>query len=174
MLYTKPLSAAILGCVLHVLVFVRGEYHTHTPKMLRGYVVFIFAVFLIEREYSTSTSYAWNAILSTASHLLGLFGSITMYRICFHPLRAFPGPRSLKVSKLFHVSRVLNGQNHVFLEKIRREYGSFVRTGKPHYLTTSWRDKLTIFRTIGGHGIRSSNFSCHKWSGNDMYQVSLV
>ncbi|KAF2256020.1 cytochrome P450 [Trematosphaeria pertusa] len=159
MLYTKPLSAAILGCVLHVLVFVRGEYHTHTPKMLRGYVVFIFAVFLIEREYSTSTSYAWNAILSTASHLLGLFGSITMYRICFHPLRAFPGPRSLKVSKLFHVSRVLNGQNHVFLEKIRREYGSFVRTGP---------SEVTVYDPAIFHAISGPGTTCIKSAWYDM------
>lgn len=62
-------------------------------------------------------------------HFLPLFGSITIYRLYFHRLNRFPGPRLAAVTKLWHVWQCRDSRNHQVLEKLHQEYGSFVRTG---------------------------------------------
>ncbi|PLB48501.1 putative cytochrome P450 [Aspergillus steynii IBT 23096] len=60
----------------------------------------------------------------------GLTTSIIIYRAFFHRLRHFPGPWTLRLSRLFIVQRVLKRtQFHLNLETMHHKYGDFVRTG---------------------------------------------
>lgn len=70
------------------------------------------------------------AVISIAFYLKPLFGSIAIYRLFFHRLRYFPGPRLAVVSKLWHVWQCRDSHNHLVLERLHREYKSFVRIGK--------------------------------------------
>ncbi|KAL9105897.1 MAG: hypothetical protein Q9227_009008 [Pyrenula ochraceoflavens] len=82
-----------------------------------------------------SANYYWSidspsrAALIIACYFVGLFVSITLYRLFFHRLRNFPGPKLAAVSKLYHVWQCLDSRNHQVLEDWHRQYGAFVRTG---------------------------------------------
>ncbi|KAL9593418.1 MAG: hypothetical protein Q9179_005896 [Wetmoreana sp. 5 TL-2023] len=51
----------------------------------------------------------------------------------FHRLRNFPGPRFAAVSKLWHIWQCRDSRNHLVLEDLRRQYGSFVLTALTEY-----------------------------------------
>jgi hypothetical protein len=59
-----------------------------------------------------------------------LFSSITIYRIFFHQLKRFPGPRLASLTKLWHVWKCRDSRGHLVLQAWYEEYGEFVRTGK--------------------------------------------
>lgn len=63
------------------------------------------------------------------SFTLGLFLSITIYRLFFHRIRHFPGPLLAALSKLGHSYQCRYSQNHIVLERLHQRYGDFVRTG---------------------------------------------
>jgi hypothetical protein len=129
MLYIKVINTALLGLLSHAFVYVRGEYHTKIFKIISCYSLLSLLTLLNERN-GNPDSWVSSTIFLIFAHFFGLFGSMTVYRIYFHPLQSFPGPPLAKVSKIWHVKKVLNRQNHVLLEEIRRKYGTFVRTGK--------------------------------------------
>lgn len=123
--------AAALGVASHLLLFIRGEWHVLAPQVLSSYIFSFFLVIGLyhwgaDENVSSSTSVTLHL---TLCHLLGLFGSIIIYRIAFHPLRRFPGPVFAKLSKLWHIWGCRTSQNHLFLDNLRKKYGDFVRTG---------------------------------------------
>lgn len=64
------------------------------------------------------------------SYVVGLFGSIGVYRTFFHRLRHFPGPRGAALSKLWQVWKCRDSNNHLILDDLYKRYGPFVRTGR--------------------------------------------
>ena len=124
--------ATLSGVLAHQGVFIRGEWHLRAPAVVLVHA----ALFLLtwataalkypnEGYYGTQT-----AIQLSSCYMGGLFCSITVYRLFFHRLRHFPGPRLAAVSKLWHVYQCRDSRNHLVLESMRREYGTFVRTGE--------------------------------------------
>jgi hypothetical protein len=63
-------------------------------------------------------------------YLLSLFSSITIYRLFFHSLRKFPGPVGARISKLWHAWHAGSSKNHIVLDRLYHQYGTFVRTGE--------------------------------------------
>lgn len=131
-LYDLPLAFA-LGVAAHLGIFIRGEWHLKAPT-----------VFLIHVGALVSLPMAW-ASLTNSKNLLqcyltsslffvvylgGLFSSIATYRLFFHRLRSFPGPKGAAVSKFWHAWKCRNSTNHLLLDDLYHKYGSFVRTGK--------------------------------------------
>ena len=131
---SKPLAASILGLLAHQLLFIRGEWHLLAPTVFSTHVVL--ALFLVGAEIQLNGNVSGNsvnALASVACYLIALFTSIAIYRACFHRLHHFPGPRLAAVSKLWHVWQCRDSRNHLVLESLRQEYGSFVRTGESHF-----------------------------------------
>jgi len=125
------LLATLLGVLAHHGVFIRGEWHLRAPAVV---VTHIAAAAL------TWTAIAWkhpgevyrslgNATGLFGSYTVGLFGSITVYRLFFHRLRHFPGPRLAATTKLWHVFQCRDSRNHLVLDSLHKQYGDFVRTG---------------------------------------------
>ena len=136
-LMVKTLGAAVAGLASHWLYFVRGEHHLHAPLLFYGYILVAISIYVYERSqaggqldsgYLPSGFASASAII--AAYAVSLFSSIITYRLFFHRLRGFPGPLSLRVSKLWHVYKTLDSKNHLYLEGLREQYGSFVRTGE--------------------------------------------
>ena len=127
---SKPILASSLGLLAHQLLFIRGEWHLTAPTVLSVHVVL--ALLLIGTEIrfdgnvKSSNVYGLDSIIC---YLISLFTSIAVYRIYFHRLRHFPGPRFAAVSKLWHVWQCRDSRNHLLLERLSKEYGNFVRTG---------------------------------------------
>ena len=128
---SKHILASILGLVAHQLVFIRGEWHLLAPTVFSTHIVLAFLFIGAQIQSSTSAiDSIVHALTSIACYLLSLFTSIAIYRIYFHRLRHFPGPRLAAVSKLWHVWQCRDSRNHLVLENLHQKYGSFVRSGE--------------------------------------------
>ena len=58
-----------------------------------------------------------------SGYLLGLFGSVTVYRLSpFHRLHKFPGPKMAAVTKFWHVWQCRDSRNHEMMERLSKEY----------------------------------------------------
>lgn len=124
--------AATLGVLAHLKVFIKGEWHLHTPHVIATH---FFIIALGDLLHATLTAQSITSSFSPSlvlfsSYLMGLFGSIAVYRIFFHRLRHFPGPRLAGLSKLWHVYQCRDSRNHLVLDALHKQYGTFVRTGK--------------------------------------------
>lgn len=126
------LAAAVAGIVAHLGLFIRGEWH------LQGRVVLLTHIALAALAWCIVFCHQTTAIseqirlcsLALGTYLLSLFSSITTYRLFFHPLRHFPGPKLAAASKLWHVFKCRSSKNFRVLEDVHRRYGKYVRTGK--------------------------------------------
>ena len=128
----KNFSAMIAGALTHITIFIRGEWHLRAPAVVVAYITLAIFTWMVE-IYACSESYVHHisaTLVIISSYALGLFGSIVIYRMFFHRLRQFPGPTLAAVTKLWHVFRSRDSKNHLLLEALREEFGSFVRTGE--------------------------------------------
>ncbi|KAL8906002.1 MAG: hypothetical protein Q9207_002287 [Kuettlingeria erythrocarpa] len=125
------LAAAAAGILAHLGVFIRGEWHLQGRAVLSAHTVLAtLAWCLVFRHQMAAVSEQIELCLGAVGiYLLSLFSSITVYRLFFHPLRHFPGPKLAAASKLWHVVKCRSGKNFRVLEDAHRKYGQYVRTG---------------------------------------------
>ena len=131
-LILQVVLAAAFGVSSHLGHFIHGEHHIQAPHIFRLYCCLIAVTFMIEKFWCGMDMKA--APMATGLVILtycgALFCSILVYRIFFHRLRGFPGPRMAKVSKLWNVFKAARSNNYQLLEDLYHRYGEFVRTGK--------------------------------------------
>lgn len=124
-----PIAVSI-GVFVHHVIFRHGEWHTRGAQILFSHIA---ALLVLEfRPYVASESWHFLPRASPTffgSYLLGLFGSITGYRLFFHPLKKFPGPLLAKFSKLWHVYQNMDSRNHKTLGTLHQKYGNVFRVG---------------------------------------------
>ena len=133
------LGAVAAGIIAHRGLFIRGEWHLQVPKVVLGHITLGgFAWwFFLRHESITISEHIRLSSLVFGSYIISMFSSIIIYRLFFHRLRNFPGPRLAAASKLWHLFKCRNGKNFRVLEDTRHQYGQFVRTGKLSYLLTT-------------------------------------
>jgi hypothetical protein len=90
-----------------------------------GYVAFQ----VIGTQVSASVA-ARHALALGTSFQFGLWTSVILYRLFFHRLHSFPGPRLAKLSR-FYVTWTSSRkvQQHLETDKLHTKYGDFVRIG---------------------------------------------
>ncbi|KAJ5963974.1 uncharacterized protein N7479_003850 [Penicillium vulpinum] len=123
--------AAIVGLLAHQLVFIYGEWHLKAPSVVHFH---LFSGSLLYANHlfghgSTQASLIRTVYLA-ACYLSSLFTSIAVYRLLFHRLKNFPGPKLAAVTKLWHVWKCHDSRGHLVLQAWYEKYGEFVRTGK--------------------------------------------
>ncbi|KAI1109696.1 cytochrome P450 [Nemania sp. NC0429] len=163
----SPLVAAALGVLSHVTIFIRGEWHMYGSLLGRTFVTAAFALSCVEILHHGNLSIATRATVNIiGSYLLSLFVSIAVYRIWFHRLRRFPGPRLASVTKLWHVWKCRKGDNHLVLEDLAKRYGPIIRTGP---------EELTIVDPAIVHLIDGPKSMCTKaaWYDISLPQLSI-
>ncbi|KAI4244342.1 MAG: hypothetical protein L6R40_003068 [Gallowayella cf. fulva] len=104
---------------------------------------------MLVQDY-TARSSLLEAILLFGIYLTTLLTSITVYRVYFHRLSraGFPGPRSARITKLWHAWACKDSRSFLVLDSLARQYGDFVRTG-PSELTITHPD---VYQAIDGPG----------------------
>lgn len=131
-LLLKTSFATGLGVAVHLGMFIRGEWHLRVSGVIYVHL-FVFSFGSIPWFLYNSQPfivYFHNACMLLFSYLVGLFGSIAIYRLFFHRLRHFPGPRLAALTKLWHVYKCRDSRNHLVLDALHKKYGTIVRTGE--------------------------------------------
>ena len=137
---TKLCIAAATGILSHHLIFIRNEHHILAPQIFRFFLFLSFVLVIGEAkiwELSDSAQAVKASALILISYSASLFASIVIYRILFHPLRKFPGPLGARVSKFWHVGKLLGQPNFKVLHELHQQYGGFVRTGVHHTIVVN-------------------------------------
>jgi hypothetical protein len=126
--------AAAAGMLSHWTYFIHGEHHRESPQLLIVSVALPILAYLGLRS-CTSLGAAQAAALTAelvGSYSTALWSSILLYRVFFHRLTGFPGPFMARASKLWHVWKLApKSDNFILLDKLHKQYGDYVRTGKP-------------------------------------------
>ncbi|GLA32837.1 cytochrome P450 [Aspergillus phoenicis ATCC 13157] len=128
---SSMLTAALVGVFSHLTYFRRGEHQLYGTTYTQVFgVLNATAVAYLH----VSWGIAWQEALVTvslhaASYLLGIFSSLLLYRLAFHPLGAFPGPWPARISDLWLCSQMKNNNRHIKLTELHEKYGPYVRIG---------------------------------------------
>ncbi len=125
----KLIAAAAAGFFSHIGFFIKGEHHNEAAKILNVYLLLTAILVLIESLLPGVPLGFTTVATIVAAYAGALFSSMTVYRIFFHRLRKFPGPPVAAITKLWHVSKILDLKQYLMLDKLRESYGDFVRTG---------------------------------------------
>ncbi|KAL9110565.1 MAG: hypothetical protein Q9227_004923 [Pyrenula ochraceoflavens] len=122
--------AACLGVSIHTFVLRHLQPEEYLHRFV-GAIAFtaLLLVYLCFSLHGVAAGLT-RASLVALSFNGGLFLSITIYRLCFHPLRKFPGPVGAKLSR-FYVTAVSAKEvkYHKVIKKWSEKYGDFIRTG---------------------------------------------
>lgn len=129
-----PLATGI-GITTHLTVFIRGEWHLSASHILAIHIFVFVSGFIVWCWFSPQDllQYFHCACILGLAYLMGLLGSIAVYRLFFHRLRHFPGPRLAALTKLWHVFKCRDSRNHLVLDALYKKYGIIVRTGEIIY-----------------------------------------
>ena len=127
-------AAVALGVAAHLLLFSVGDWDLAGIDLVLSFAALdlvIAGTLLLTGEAQS----AWHAI-STSSTLIawilvGVFGSLLVYRAAFHRLHKFPGPFAARLSALNSVYlHAKSGHLHHEVRALHAKYGDVVRVGK--------------------------------------------
>lgn len=144
------LSALVVGMCIglaaHHLVFIKGEWHTHSPTIIFCHgLAFLCLSLSTILEHAIVTSDVLSLLTPIFNgYLAGLATSISIYRCFFHRLTKanFPGPWYSKLSTMWSVWASRHRKYYLTLHALHEKYGDFVRTGKNTSLMKSYLDML--------------------------------
>ena len=129
---TQLVVAGAAGVLIHVSIFIHGEWHLHALSLLQLRALAYIGLVSLEALYHRVSLFAALTVSSPqifGMYTLCLLASISICRVFFHRLRNFPGPVLASISKLWHVAHCLDLKIFILLEKLHEEFGDSVRTG---------------------------------------------
>lgn len=131
---TVPAFAVFSGITAHLLLYRHGEWDVNAPKLVIIYIVILLVAVTLDRVANNAgveLAQRPFAAKTVGYHLLGIYGSMTFYRIFLHRLSRFPGPFLARLSN-FYVTALSARKLHLYeeTEKLHKKYGDYVRLGK--------------------------------------------
>jgi hypothetical protein len=124
------LLSVFSGLLAHVGIFIRGEWHLKLRLIVLGHICVASTVLWILYDREDALAEALQQLARIIGcYLLTLFTSICCYRIFFHPLSKFPGPRLVAITKFWHIYKSRNSTNYLVMNEMYQKYGTVVRTG---------------------------------------------
>lgn len=131
---TQISGATAAGLLAHWSYFVHGERDLQAANIARVHILAaaVLPYLKFELEDLSARQVVWESFVLDGAYVVALFISIVVYRLFLSPLRNFPGPPAMRISKLVHVweNTDLTHPNCKMLHGLRAKYGDVVRTGK--------------------------------------------
>jgi hypothetical protein len=156
--------AFLTGIFLHAVIFSRYEWDRHTPSIVLSTYAFYattLALLSIVGGFSFGQFFVKALILGVA-FLVGLCGSMVIYRLFLHPLKSIPGPLAARVTSLWMVRENIPDLNfYVKLRSLHDQYGDFIRVRKWRF--AMWSPRLNYLRTSRGLDLPSRCGSRYTW-----------
>jgi hypothetical protein len=152
-----PLVAGAAGIATHLLFFNRGEHHMYATRYLQTLILaFSTPVVVLTHYGGQSIKESLNLSGSVLGYfLVGLYGSLIIYRLFFNPLNKFPGPYLNRLSTFNLVFRLSNFDANKHFYELHQKYGKFVRIGP---------NDLSITEPEGVQVISGATSKCKKSS----------
>ncbi|GAP85610.1 putative cytochrome P450 [Rosellinia necatrix] len=140
-----PIVYSLLaGLIAHTGFFIHGEWHLKSRNIVSvHFILGAVAYWLLDSLSDSSHGSGYQLAVVSICYLTSLFTSMTIYRLFFHAIVSFPGPKLAAVTKLWHVFHITDSRNFMFMDKIYQEYGKFVRTG-PNEITIFHPDAIQL------------------------------
>ncbi|KAI1135148.1 cytochrome P450 monooxygenase-like protein [Hypoxylon sp. FL0543] len=125
----------------HHVFFIHGEWHLSVHRIVLAHVLVASYLFYFSNQNHDTLGRAisW-ACLAIIGYLGTLLGSMSIYRLFFHKISGFPGPRLAAITKFWHIYQIRDSKNYLFQRKLHGKYGTFVRTGP---------NEISIFHPAG-------------------------
>ncbi|KIW74868.1 hypothetical protein Z517_11638 [Fonsecaea pedrosoi CBS 271.37] len=102
--------------------------------------------------------------------LVGVYGSIAIYRLFFHRLRKFPGPWGAKLSRFWALRRSMKKvQFNYEVEALHKQYGDFVRIG-PREISIN---RASAIELVYGPPSRLPKATWYSQVSNDINKCSI-
>jgi len=121
----------VVGVSTHLGYFIRGEHHFYGTTYIQILAtVFPATVILILRiRDATVTNAVIEATLLLLCYFAGLYSSLSIYRVFFHPLKKFPGPFGNKLGNLWFSFQLGKADAYKKVLGLHEKHGDFVRVG---------------------------------------------
>ncbi|KAI0466717.1 cytochrome P450 [Xylaria cf. heliscus] len=161
-------AASAAGVISHLKFFRVGEHHMYGPQYVLGAILAFAISAIVQSRLFQLSNHA--AVLRTfalaASYFVGLYSSLVIYRIFFHPLKKFPGPLGFKVSSTWFMTHLMGRDAFRQLLKLHQQHGNFVRIGS---------NDLSISHPKAVKAVYGMGSKCYKGQWYDLTQpmVSL-
>jgi tryprostatin B 6-hydroxylase len=141
------------GVVTYILYLHRGERHLY-PWRYVGAVLMLqcMTTFVIRNITTTHTiTAAQQAAKLVGGYLLGIYGSLLIWRLFLNPLNKFPGHPLARLTAFHHTFQVAKDLNmFLHLQKAHQKWGDFVRVG-PN--TVSVSDPRAVRVALGAQAV---------------------
>ncbi|KAI9778385.1 MAG: hypothetical protein M1816_004124 [Peltula sp. TS41687] len=122
--------SAAAGLVAHHGLFIRGKWHVRVPRVVLGHIALACVVWsLVPNTSDDPTKHSRMCFVMYTCYLASLFSGMTIYRLFFHRLRHFPGPKLAALTEFWHVFEARHSTNYRVMQRVHEEYGTFVITG---------------------------------------------
>lgn len=124
-------AASVAGVTSHLAFFMVGEHHMHGPRyLLAAIVAFAISTVVQSRLFQFSSQVAALRTLAlAAAYFSGLYSSLCIFRVFFHPLNKFPGPLGSRVSSAWFATHLTGRDAYRQLLKLHQKHGNVIRYG---------------------------------------------
>ncbi|KAF5310744.1 hypothetical protein D9619_007782 [Psilocybe cf. subviscida] len=119
-------------------------------------------IFISSRQLSSTLL---TVVFTYGIFYLTLALSVIAYRLSpYHPLAKYPGPKIMKITKLWGAYIAYKGQSHVYLKAMHDQYGPTIRIG-PNEISTT--EKALLPQIFGNQGMPKGPM----WTGRKFAQT---
>ncbi|KAF4303033.1 Cytochrome P450 [Botryosphaeria dothidea] len=138
----------VLGAISHLIVSRHHgvEFDAHPWKLVFAYLGSLAA--LLYYNFSIVQLDTFNTLIHTGLSATlfnaGFFASLLTYRLYFHRLRRFPGPKLAAVSQFYAMSLAAKDMKLCQeIQKLHQQYGDIIRIG-PRYLSINKAEAISL------------------------------
>lgn len=137
-LFPLAASTAYIGILFHAVVVRNLRVEEYLYPFLGSFVLAAGGLLSTCLSLFSIREGLTRAVLVFGSFNVGIFFSMALYRLFFHPLRQFPGPWGAKLSRFYATAASAKEvKYHKEIGKWHDKYGDFIRTGKHTFVQYS-------------------------------------